>query len=122
MTNKLTLIFKMIDTASLKLDLLIKKKNGIEHFKNISDANHSGRSSPSLARGPVFASYCPCEMSHIGMPTISEALSSFHAHCLIPLSFNCIKSQSPNYLRLVSQIRAGCKSQKRPPRGKNKTK
>lgn len=51
-------------------------------------------------------------MSHIGMPNVSEALSSFHAHCLISFSFNCIKSQSPNYLRLVSQIRAGYKSQK----------
>lgn len=47
----------MIDTSSLKLDLLIKKKKvDIEHFKNISHANNSGRSSPSLALGPVFGS------------------------------------------------------------------
>lgn len=76
MTNKLTLIFKTIDTSSLKLDLLVKKKKiGIEQFENISHANNSGESSPSLALGPVFASYCPCEMSHIGMPNVSEALS-----------------------------------------------
>lgn len=42
MTNKLTLIFKMIDTSSLKLDLLIKKKMALNISKTFPTPTTQG--------------------------------------------------------------------------------